>query len=389
MIHGKRALPIIVVTLLLFLAYCLYRVDRREEIRATLIKKLNRDGYKKILFWNGMFGNRNFYFGEDSQFRGCPESRCYATSDRAFMDVRDFDAVLFHGSELLERDVPNARLPGQRYFFVNLESPANRPITGNFFEDFFNDTMTYRLDSDVLWPYAILIDEKDAIVSPLRNTTWIDHNATDVAGGGRNATTKDPAKGKTKLVAWLVSNCESKSRRENYVDKLSLHVDVNIYGTCGRNACEKNDPDCFRNVVQPYFFYLAFENTLCEDYVTEKFYNALRHNVVPVVYGGANYSLFAPPNSYVNALDFDSPRQLAAHLREIASDPRKYDGYFAWKRHYRVSHPRAACNLCAYLHGKPRVKTYRQLSGWYMSDKCPLQEKLSTHEYATRLAFDS
>jgi alpha-1,3-fucosyltransferase len=38
-----------------------------------------------------------------------------------------------------------------------------------------------------------------------------------------------------------------------------------------------------------YKFYLSFENSLCSDYVTEKFWKILNFNIVPIVLGGANY----------------------------------------------------------------------------------------------------
>lgn len=55
-----------------------------------------------------------------------------------------------------------------------------------------------------------------------------------------------------------------------------------------------------------YKFYLAFENSLCRDYITEKFYLALLYNVVPVVYGGANYTNLAPKKSFIDIRDFKS-----------------------------------------------------------------------------------
>ena len=55
-----------------------------------------------------------------------------------------------------------------------------------------------------------------------------------------------------------------------------------------------------------YKFYLSFENSLCRDYVTEKFYNALQFTTVPIVYGSANYSTVAPRKSYIDVRDFSS-----------------------------------------------------------------------------------
>ena len=38
-------------------------------------------------------------------------------------------------------------------------------------------------------------------------------------------------------------------------------------------------------------FYLAFENSKCDDYVTEKFFATSKMDIVPIVMGGSNYSV--------------------------------------------------------------------------------------------------
>lgn len=56
-----------------------------------------------------------------------------------------------------------------------------------------------------------------------------------------------------------------------------------------------------------YKFYLAFENSICRDYVTEKLYNSLLFSTVPIVYGGADYDAIGlPPNSYIDVRNFKS-----------------------------------------------------------------------------------
>ena len=42
---------------------------------------------------------------------------------------------------------------------------------------------------------------------------------------------------KTKTVAWIVSNCDSKSGREAYVTELEKYINVDIYGKCGPLNC--------------------------------------------------------------------------------------------------------------------------------------------------------
>ena len=51
-----------------------------------------------------------------------------------------------------------------------------------------------------------------------------------------------------------------------------------------------------------YKFYISFENSLCSDYVTEKFFNILKYNIIPITLNGVDMSEIAPPNSYI---DFD------------------------------------------------------------------------------------
>ena len=71
-------------------------------------------------------------------------------------------------------------------------------------------------------------------------------------------------------------------------------------------------------IEENYKFYLSLENSICRDYVTEKMFEALKHDVVPVVLGGADYKDIFPENSFINMLDYKNMSLLAQHLgREI------------------------------------------------------------------------
>ena len=82
--------------------------------------------------------------------------------------------------------------------------------------------------------------------------------------------------------------------------------------------------------------------------------------MVPVVYGGANYSLLAPPHSYIDALDY-SPQELADYLIKLNRNDTLYNEYFWWKGHYRVEAGvdqmarYAFCDLCRKLHLEEQV----------------------------------
>ena len=46
--------------------------------------------------------------------------------------------------------------------------------------------------------------------------------------------------GKTKLIAWFVSNCSARNKRWEYVQALrGFGIDVHIYGACGNYQCDR------------------------------------------------------------------------------------------------------------------------------------------------------
>ncbi|XP_072752705.1 alpha-(1,3)-fucosyltransferase C [Anoplolepis gracilipes] len=369
---------------------------REEDDLNKFIKadEFREKDIKTILLWNTMFGRKDFYFGEGDIFHNCPVNKCKIFNKRDYLNIEDYDAILFHGNELSEYDVPLKREMKQFYVYVNLESPANRPIPYKYYEDYFNLTMTYRLDSDIPWTYDMIEDVKGGkFVAPSRDVDWStsqNYTSVEKAVDEMPSAILDIVRSKSKLVTWFVSNCYAKSGRMEYVQELSKHIGVDIYGRCGTSSCNRNG-NCFGDVIEPnYFFYLSFENSFCDDYVTEKLTNPLRYNVVPVVYGGANYSQFAPPNSYVNALDFESPKELAAYLKYLSQDLRRYQSFLEWKKYYRVNvaTKRAVCTLCEVLHKQKEPKMYSTLSDWYAKDKCPIQTYLNdVNKYATKITL--
>ena len=50
------------------------------------------------------------------------------------------------------------------------------------------------------------------------------------------------------------------------------------------------------------------------------FHRSLLFPVIPIVMGGANYKAIAPPKSYIDVNDFDSPKQLAQFLIKLSKN---------------------------------------------------------------------
>ncbi len=107
-----------------------------------------------------------------------------------------------------------------------------------------------------------------------------------------------------------MSYCSEKVWEKNLFFSSDLFFQLTIKGY-------ESGPECYTDVEKHYKFYLSFENSVCEDYVTEKYYNIMKYNLIPVTYNGANMSLYGPPHSSINALDFNTTEDLVEYLKEV------------------------------------------------------------------------
>ena len=266
-----------------------------------------------------------------------------------FQLLETFDAVVFNAHELwasINLLPVIQRSARQRFIYFTRESasytytPAEELPHG-----YFNWTMTYKRDADVWFPYGRIVASKSNRPLTELKSQWL-----------------DAVRMKSKKVLWIVSKCHTMSHRELYVDQLRQHIDVDIYGQCGNSSVD------YAYLVNQYKFYLSFENSLCDDYVTESFFRALQNPLVPVVMGGANYSCLAPDHSYIDATQ-RTPKELAAYLHDLDSDDESYLRFFNWKANYTVETGagamarRAFCHLCAKLHSSNPPKFYPTLAG--------------------------
>lgn len=128
-----------------------------------------------------------------------------------------------------------------------------------------------------------------------------------------------------------------------------------------------------------YMFYLSFENSLCIDYVTEKIFDIMQRNIIPVVYGGANYTRFLPPHSYINAEDFETVKELADYLQYIAKNPEEYVSYFWWRQYYSLGYYSPFCDLCEKLHTpnyEQKSQYFTDIQEWWMGNTCRFESKI-------------
>ncbi|XP_044747599.1 alpha-(1,3)-fucosyltransferase C-like [Coccinella septempunctata] len=306
-----------------------------------------------ILYWTTMFKKEDFNLGLGSWiFQSCEFSNCFTTSDRNSLGITQFSALIFHHFDSNVNDLPPERSPTQRYIFFTLESPSYtkwKPWDG-----FYNWTMTYRSDSDIVHPYGYFRKQKTAYQKPSP------HEIVEKSG----------------KIAWLVSNCATPSGREELAKEINRYMPVDIIGNCNLDSplkCPKSSQQhCYKLIERRYKFYLSFENSLCEDYVTEKFFNILKLNLIPIVYGTANYTRIAPPNSYINVKDYQNVSDMVEYLKILDDNPDLYLTYFEWKKDYVIDiYPKQTlCDLCKKLNKPVEYKTLDNLAQWWFSETC-------------------
>ncbi|XP_042334727.1 3-galactosyl-N-acetylglucosaminide 4-alpha-L-fucosyltransferase FUT3-like [Sceloporus undulatus] len=293
-----------------------------------------------ILLWTWPFGVCS-HIEKCSRLLGIPD--CHITIERSWYSKAD--AVLIHHFDLYgnPKRLPQEPRPlSQRWIWFNLESPTSHSVQ-SFLDNRFNLTMTYRRDSDIYTPYGwmeVLPQKQNVTIPP-----------------------------KSKLVAWAVSNWKPDSRRVKYYEELKKYLQVDIYG---RHRLPLPQ-DQHLSTLSHYKFYLAFENSIHEDYITEKVWrNAFQSWAVPVVLGPPreNYERHIPPDSFIHIDDFPSAQGLANFLHELDRNTTRYESYFRWRSWLKPNGPTPwafkFCKACQALQASlVQYQTIPDLSKWF------------------------
>ena len=171
---------------------------------------------KTILFYNPLayqltrgILTKAKYFMEN-----CEINNCIFEFDHKL--VQSSDAVIFNSKRELDL---HDKKPGQLWIMLQWESLQSHiqyahPRAPVYQRDRVNWTMGYSKKADIYLPYGVarrLPQQK----RPHRNYSQISNR-------------------KTKDAVWIVSHCETSSKREIYVNILKKYISVDILGKCGK-----------------------------------------------------------------------------------------------------------------------------------------------------------
>ena len=244
-------------------------------------------------------------------------NNCLVTFDKS--KAYDADFIIFRSltPSFYYNEYKKFRPIYQQWVFFETEAPfyGNQVET---IEGLHNLTITYKRSSDITLPYGTY-----------RKRNTFENFSKNVL--------VDLWKQKIYDALWLVSNCKPIIRKR-FASQLSKYINLHIGGACAedfQSIGAKKVKIISKSEISKYKFYLAFENSFCDEYISDKYWiNAIAHGSVPVVLGGANYSELAIPGSFINANQFHDIESLGNYLKKVGSDEQFYLKYLEWTSSY-------------------------------------------------------
>ncbi|XP_056289213.1 alpha-(1,3)-fucosyltransferase 7 [Pseudoliparis swirei] len=298
-----------------------------------------------ILLWHWPF-RRPFSLKGDVCWDLYRIPRCRLVAQRSLFPSAD--VVVFHNRELAlghhKLPLNLSRPQGQRWAWMCLEAPTHNDKLWQY-ANIFNMTVTYRRDADIPIPYGELLPEETE-----------GHLVEEVPVN------------KSFLVCWVVSHYRSHHRRSKVYKELNAAVPVKVYGRWTKSPLSSK---ALLPTISRCYFYLALENSVSKDYITEKLWrNAFQGGAVPVVLGPPldDYKAVALPHSFIHVDEFASVKDLGKYLQELAGDEKRYNEYFTWKRQWKVKlytdWRERLCKICSQYNNLPQEKVYSNLEAW-------------------------
>ncbi|XP_013388771.1 alpha-(1,3)-fucosyltransferase 11 [Lingula anatina] len=257
----------------------------------------------------------------------CPNSQCYVTTLRKFVEDPRARGFIFYGTDFSPGDVPLPRKRHHEWALLHEESPMNNYVLSHGAAiGMFNHTSTFRRESDYPLSSQYIFSLDYLISRPVVPIKL-----------------KNQIKMQMKLapVLYVQSHCNVPSDRDTYVKELMRHIEIDSYGSCLHNKDlpeSLSDPvesmfkEEFLNFMANYKFQITFENAICKDYMTEKLFRAMHVGSVPIYKGSPSIKDWVPTEkSVIVADDFSTPEKLAEFIKHLDKNDAEYMKYLSYK----------------------------------------------------------
>ncbi|KAJ8023125.1 Alpha-(1,3)-fucosyltransferase 11 [Holothuria leucospilota] len=296
---------------------------KKKSEKQKQIKNLN---LPTILWWTDMLYPHILSDSPVTQIK-CGVGTCYSTDAKEYLGAEMTRGIMFYGTDFRAYEAPLPRQPWHEWALLHEESPMNNYILSHSaMLRLFNHTSTFRRESHFpITTHSLtslsFLTEREPVPLSVKNKLRKESLAP---------------------IVYVQSHCNIASDRDRYVKELMKYIDIDSYGDCLNNKelpSHLQDPvesmfsEEFYDFISNYKFHLAFENAICDDYITEKFFRPFHVGSVPVYLGASTARDWAPNNSSVIMVNsFESPKELAEFIKALDENDEEYEKYLAFKK---------------------------------------------------------
>ena len=286
-----------------------------------LNQKISKNKRKTILIYNDLIRS-SYFFKNDFNYgkkEKCPIKNCLITTNKSLMSSSDL--VVFNLNDNFK--LPNRVNISQLWAYFLYEPFDQNNFNKQSLNSLFNWSSTYMSDSTFFsFHYRNL------------NMEWTNSILN------RNEL-KKPTTNKG-LIATIINECKYYKDHLIYLNELKKYIQVDVYGKCGDfNYCEETFKDnyshekCLEYLSKNYKYYFAFETNVCDNYVTDKFFNVLKYDLVPIIFKSFDHDKYVPNSAYINVNKYSTAKSLADYILYLESNLTAYLNHFEWKKHIK------------------------------------------------------
>ncbi|CAF3783654.1 unnamed protein product [Rotaria sp. Silwood1] len=363
-------------------------LSKHHKILDNDIRDINKS-YQNFLFieYTNFFGNKKFCTKTQIEIFGdkCPYKNCFYSCNHSLASQAHL--LLFHKYDTTPHTIPPnnfTRNSSQIWLLWHDEPNFIHGYDLNIYK--FNWTTSYVFDAEAsIGAYGMTIIREKSLSNEEFNN-YITHEFFS----------------RHHQALWFVTNCGAK-RRLNYFRELREYFPIQVFGSCVQlneslpslNSrqlakkfirsekiynktfesinCNRWSP-CEEEQVKLNMFYLAFESQSCKDYITEKFWRALKYGLIPIALGPLSkehYRRIAPPNSFIYTNDFSTAKALAKHMYDIINNEKLFRFYHKWRQYYYTGYTASElekyrlCEICHRLNTMTRRQHYPDVKAFF------------------------
>lgn len=214
-----------------------------------------------------------------------------------------------------------------------------------------------------LFNFSATFSRHSDVPFPLRYLHTLDYLINDeyyVTTPAKNAYLRNIAP-----ILYIQSECNSSTERDAYVKELMKFQKVDSYGKCLNNLklplTAQTNNEYLLKFIGFYKFVIVIENSICEDYISKKFWQAMHAGVVPIYFGSLSAKDWFPNNkSAILLQDFPTPKLLSDYINKLMNDDDLYDEYLEHKILGKISNKKLIEELEARPYQNQLTKTAHQ-----------------------------